>query len=222
MYDGIIFDKDGVLLDSSINDFFWIDKVRKSTAEDLGVDMSIEDSHRIVHSKSSKEVEKVLESMDMSWNQLKKIEKQVQNAKMSLIEEGYIHLFPEARHTLKSIDLPKALVSNAPRETTDFTVDYFDLNPFFEEVKAPKIDSMKSYFDTKKPNPVMVKEVIREIGLENPVMVGDTSADIEVAENAGIDSILVERYENAGSLEGTHNVQTVDEVKKYVDPLDRV
>lgn len=193
-YDGIIFDKDGVLLDSGINRFQWMDQIRVEKAREMGLEFSIEDSHRVVHSKDRKDIEKFLKEKDMTWQQLADMERSIMQKKKEKIENGEISIFEDVKKVLESLEREKAVVSNAPNEITQFTVDYFDLRQFFQTVKAPSINDYGRYIQRKKPNPEMINQTIDEAGFENPIMIGDTSADIGAANRAGIDSIHVDTY----------------------------
>ncbi len=67
--------------------------------------------------------------------------------------------------------------------------------------RAMKTSGMKSFFHTtrtadqtfSKPNPAMLLEIMDEIGIEarRVLMVGDTTHDLQMARNAGVDAIGV-------------------------------
>lgn len=215
MYDGILFDKDGVLLNSCPDGFTWIDRIRVKKARERGYTMDVEDAERLVHSRTRQEVDDFLRSKGMTWNDFVSIERAVSNAKIDAMKSGEIKLFPNSRDVLSNIELPKALVSNAFRRTTDFVLDYFDLAGFFEDVESPRLTD-RGFVEMKKPNTVMLEKAIDSLGLENPLMVGDTSADVGAAEKLGIDSLLVDRH-NALGLEPTYRVQNLGEFRELFE-----
>ena len=194
MYDGIIFDQDGVLLDSGINKFRWMDQIRLKEAERQGFELEESEIKAIVSSSSHKEVKKILDRKGMTWEHLKQFEKAKENYKIERIEHGDIKLFSEVKKVLRQLEMPKAVVTNAPNISTEFSMNYFGIEKHFECVKTPELHDMKLFYDRKKPKPVMIQEVVNELGFENPLMLGDTSHDIRAAENAGIDSMHINSY----------------------------
>jgi len=61
MYDGVIFDQDGILLDSGINKFYWMDEIRAEQARKKGFDFSVDDAIKIVKANSPEPVERLLQ-----------------------------------------------------------------------------------------------------------------------------------------------------------------
>jgi phosphoglycolate phosphatase-like HAD superfamily hydrolase len=208
MYDGVIFDKDGVLLDSGLNGFQWMDRVRVKEAGEHGVEFELSEA-TIIGKGTEEDILELLDRKGISFEKLLDIERGVQATKRRMIRDGYIRLFPGAHRVLSQVGTA-GMATNAPRETTEFTVDFFGLDKHFETVKSVKLEEGK-FFRRRKPRPVMLEEVMDELGFENPVMVGDTSADVHAARNAGIDSVLVESYHESNGLDPTYRVRTVEE-----------
>lgn len=215
-YDSVIFDKDGVLLDSGLDNFRWKDKARVKKAQEKDIELTITDSMKIVESSTAEEIENFLDKTSMSWEDLEEIEKSVQETKIEMIRQGVIWLFPEAQKTLKQVQKPAALATNAPRKVTEYTVENFDLRKNFKAIKSPEITPIKQYFKRKKPKPVMLEEIIQENNFQNPLMVGDTSSDIKAAENAGIDSVHVLSYSNQKNPTATYKVKNISEIQKIL------
>jgi len=218
MYDGIIFDQDGVLLDSGIDNFHWMEKIRIKEAKKDGIKLDSEEVRTLVHSSSHKKVEELLERKGMSWNQLEDIERKKENRKIERIEKGEIKLFPKVKEVLQKLEQPAGMVTNAPYLSTKFTVNYFGIRDYFGHINAPKLDDMKQFYNRKKPKPVMIHETMKELGMKNPVMIGDSGSDIRAAENAGIDSIHVNSYGFETEVEPTH---TADKVREVLDIVER-
>lgn len=208
MYDGVIFDKDGVLLDSGLNNFRWADRVRIKEAEKNGYNFSINDA-RLVAKGSEDDLNKLLEEKDLTFEGLMEIERGVQKAKIRMIKQGYIRLFPEARKVVRQVDTA-GLATNASKLATDFTLDFFGLENEFDTVESVKLEK-GCFFGRRKPKPDMLNDLIDVLGLDNPVMVGDSSSDVLAAENARIDSILIESYRKSNGLDPTHRVKTISE-----------
>lgn len=217
MYDGIIFDKDGVLLDSAVNNFLWMDKVRINAAKKHGVKMDVNDAMTVAKASSASKVEKLLDEKGITWETLKKIENTVQDSKIRLMEEHYITPFPQVETILDNLEVEKAVATNAPKRTADFTLDHFGLEGYFRIINAPSMDQMPQYFNRKKPQPEMLKSAMDYMNASNPVMVGDTKSDVKAAKNAGIDSILIESYGERPELDPTHRVTRLAELKRFIE-----
>lgn len=211
MYDSVIFDEDGVLIQSNIDNFRWMDRARIQAASELGYEFTKEDSKRVVEAESVEEIEEFLDEKQLSWVDLEMIEEKVQLKKVELIKSQEITLYSGVRNVLRKVE-NSAVASNAPMETTQFALKFFRIQQDFEVVKAPLIKNLEEYFARKKPSPIMINEIIRETSWENPIMVGDTGTDIEAAKRAGIDVARVE----------TNSMRTEKEPDYYLNNLEEL
>lgn len=216
-YDAVIFDMDGVILDSGLDNFQWMDQIRMKKASEMGYGYSKDDAVQIVQSTDMSQLEELMDRKDMSLREVEEIEHRVQNAKISLIEHGAIRLFSETEKILQEIDRPVGLATNSPKKTAQFTLRYFGINDYFGAFEALPLTDLEHYVQNKKPHPYMLEKVKEELGAENPVMVGDTSADIKAAENAGIDSILVQSYAERKNLNPTHRIRDLSELRSILN-----
>lgn len=215
MYDGILFDKDGVLLNSCPDGFTWLDRIRVREARKRGYSIDIADAEQLVHSRSRQEVDDFLRSKGMTWRDFIAIERTISDTKIEAVKNGRINLFPNAVEVLESISAPKALVSNSLKRTAEFVLDYYRIGRFFEDVETPVLDQSGSFIEMKKPNTTMLENAVENLGLDNPVMIGDTSADVKAAEKMGIDSVLVDRHGTTG-VDPTYRVDRLIDVEKVL------
>ena len=216
-YDAVIFDMDGVILDSGLDNFEWMDEIRRKKASEMGFEYSHDDAIQIVQSTDMSQIEELMDRKGMILKEIEEIEHRVQNAKISLIEHGAIRLFSETEKILQEIDRPLGLATNSPKKTAKFTLRYFGINDYFDSFEALELDGLENYVQNKKPHPYMLEKVIEELDAENPVMVGDTSADIKAAENSGIDSILVQSYAERKNLNPTHRIRNLGELRSVLN-----
>lgn len=215
-YDAVIFDMDGVILDSGLNDFQWMDQIRIKKASELGYDYSKEDAIQIVQSTQISQLEELMDRKGMSLNEVEEIEHRVQNAKISLIEHGAIRLFSETEKILSEIDRPVGLATNSPQKTAKFTLRYFGISSYFDSFEALPLKDLRGYVKRKKPHPYMLEQVKNELDAENPIMVGDTSADVNAARNTGIDSVLVQSYSDGAHLDPNYKIRNLAELKSVL------
>ena len=217
-YDAVIFDKDGVLLDSMSNGFKWADEMRIEMARDLGKDIDMEESKILVKASKVEELEEAVEETGLGAETIRDMEEEIAKRKIEKMKNGDIQLFRDTKEVLKELErkqIPKSVVSNAPEQTTRFTVKNFDLEKHFEKVLSPPLDDIHEFVRLKKPSPHMLEDAIDAMDASNPVMVGDSDDDIEAAKNVGIDSIFVNT--NGGTdLDPTHKVQRLKRILDLV------
>lgn len=214
-YEAVIFDQDGVLLDSGLNNFLWVDQTRKNAAEKKGYNFTTQDSLKIVHSTSQKEINNFLDEKEMTWSELQYIERKVAEKKVEMVKQGYIRLFPDTHRFLTSLNVPTGLATNASSISTDFVLDFFGLRHYFNSIHNIELERDK-WFKRKKPNAVLLQEVMQDIGAENVLMVGDTSSDVGAAQAAEADSVLVESYKKSPELNPTYRVKNISEVSRLL------
>ncbi len=212
-YDAVIFDKDGVLLDSG--DFRWADKIRVKVAEQHGKNISIEEARDLVEIDSMKQLDRFTKNTGLTSDEIIEMENKIADRKIEMMRNGEIGLCKHTKNVLNSIESTKALASNAPWKATKFTLEHFDIKNYFHSIESPQLSSLENYISRKKPRPTMIKEIIKRVDAENPVMVGYSDDDIVAAENAGIDSIHVD-YNGYSETDPTYEAEQLDEVVEIV------
>lgn len=210
-YDHVIFDNDGVLLDSTTENLQWMEKFRINQAEKMGGQMTPEQSEKIFKATKAEEIRELAEETGLTVEKLRKIEVRKSQKKIRKIKRGEIGLFDSAEEILKKIQRPKSMVSNAPWKATQFSLKHCNLRKHFKTVRSPRLDSLENYIEKKKPSPQMIQKTIKEKASENPVYIGDSETDIIAAEKAGIDSIYINRSGKV-SRDPTFSVEKLDEV----------
>lgn len=114
---------------------------------------------------------------------------------------------------LAGLDRPVGVVSNNQTRVVESLSDQFGLTEHFGAVRArdPHPDSLRE----KKPEPTFLEETTLELGVENPLFVGDKGTDIQAGRRAGLDTVLLRREHNADrriETEPTYEVERLDAV----------
>ena len=178
---GVIFDWDGVLLDSLGAAFNVYNKVFAR----VGTKMLTGDEYLELQSPNWYEFYVKVGLPVSLW-------KEVDNEWLRLYEEESPDLHPDALRclsVLKGSRLKLALVSNGSRSRVEKELARFGLGRFFEAVLfGEKKEELK-------PSPVMIQRALGVIGVEprGAVYVGDSPADIQAAKNAGVPSVAIAR-----------------------------
>lgn len=222
-YDGVIFDLDGVLVDSAVEGSMeWFYQARVSAAQALGLtDFTREDAEILVTAASNQEVEdRLLAETDLTYQDLRRIETMRGEEKIDRVDEGDIGVIPGAEDVLTSFKdrgRPLAVVSNSTMQSLEHTLQELDLERYFDATVAPRLDEIHRFYDRRKPSPVMAEEVIEELGMEDPVMVGDSRSDIVMAERAGIDAVFFDYYGNGNpDPDAAYAITRITDLKEII------
>lgn len=118
-----------------------------------------------------------------------------------------LRVFPEAEKilTIAKEKFKVALVTNTPREITIFSLEKFSLLNYFDVVVAG--DDVKN----AKPSPEMILKACEELKVkpENSILVGDTYADVIAGKKAGCFVIGLK-------IDADVKVENLEEIKKFL------
>lgn len=93
------------------------------------------------------------------------------------------HAYPGVAETLaKLARLPMAVLTNKPVRMSVRILDAMGLSKYFRAIYGG------NSFETKKPDPLGAKTILKEMGTEpqEALMVGDSDVDVRTARNAGM------------------------------------
>jgi len=202
-------------LDLDIDTFNWMDRIRVKGAQNKGFDFNMSDAQKLVDAGSSSEVEKLIQSKDMTWKDLQEIERTKERKKIEKMKNKEIQLNEGVNKLLSNLSISAAIVTNASKMSTKFMLTYYDLHKDINQVEGLNINSMKEFFDTRKPRPIMIEEVQSSLGLKRPLMVGDSNSDIKAANNAGIDSIHIRSHWEIDQ-KPTYSINKIKEIEEII------
>ena len=178
---GVVFDWDGVLLDSLGAAFNVYNKIFAR----VGTKRLTKDEYLELQSPNWYEFYVKVGLPASLW-------KEVDREWLRLYEEENPSLHPDALKCLsllKKSGLKLGLVSNGSRSRVEKELASFGLNRFFEAVLFGERK------EELKPSPVMIQRALGAMGVEpqDAVYVGDSPADIQAAKSAGVPSVAIAR-----------------------------
>lgn len=114
---------------------------------------------------------------------------------------------------LQSLSVPIGIASNNQQRVIESILATHGLAGQFDAIRArePTPASLKA----KKPQPTFLDAVIDELGVENPLFVGDKESDIIAGQRARVDTVLLRREHNATrpiDTEPTYEKNSLDAV----------
>ncbi len=122
-------------------------------------------------------------------------ETDVINAKIDAIRSGDIVLCANSEEIIRylSARYSLAVVSDSQQPCVDFALEYFNLKSYFTVWFGRK--SALDDLDTRKPNPIYINRVLRELAIPPAaaILADDSPVGVRAATHAGIDSVLITR-----------------------------
>ncbi len=214
-YDGIIFDNDGVLVEIHRSGDVYENAIEKLFKE-RGITPNEKDLKPFLYNKSSKKVKKTCEKYGLQTHEFWKEKEEVTfRLQKKMILDGYKTLYQDTEY-LNEINLPKGIVSNNQQAIIDFISNKYMSHSFGAALGREK--DLRG-LDRRKPNTFYVKKCMNQMGLENPLFIGDSSADIEAAHNMGIDSVFIRREHREGyyvTKSPTYEIKSLEELPEIV------
>jgi HAD superfamily hydrolase (TIGR01549 family) len=222
VYDAVIFDNDGVLVEPPREE-----TLRSAAREAFGAcgvaDPDPDDVAAVVRGVTPDLLDDLAADYGFDpqefWLTRDRTASRAQRAD---VEAGHVGPYDDAAPALAT-DPPAAVVSSNQQATVDFLLDRFDLADRFVSAygRQPGIDDLRR----KKPDPHYleraIEDVERERGLapERVLMVGDSESDVRAAHNAGVDSAYVHRPHCEGSLsvDPHHEFDGLDDLAGLLD-----
>lgn len=206
-YDSVIFDSDGVLVEPTNPDVHR-NAVRRTFVEFGITDIGDETVERLVEitgdhrdQLSAANVEAVCTDLGIDpedyW---RRRERMAAEAQFEEIDEGRKRAYPDIgvleELNSGSLDLPLGVISNNQHKTVLYALDAFDISPHVDAVygREPSLLGI----ERRKPNPFYAERIIQDLAVDEPLVVGDSVVDVQMANRLGLDSAFVHRNHREG------------------------
>lgn len=214
-YKSIIFDLDGTLLESTADHIDWIYECCEEALEIQNIEsnFSKEELGKLLGMDGYKPYASICERTgtepEEHWGLVTELRHQ---KKLEMLKENKLGLYPEAEETIRKLHdqgIKIGLVSNSPDKTVNEIIDFYDLSKYIGYYRG-----ISNHEDLKhrKPSARNLQIGAAELNREPYVYVGNKKEDVEAAENAGIDSIIIERDNTCLDVDPNILVESLSEI----------
>jgi len=213
-YDSLLLDHDGVVVD--VLDASPARQAARDAFAAVGVDAP-EDDHvdLVAFGPTYDELVSLSERLDVDpatlWQHR---DDNLADALRAAARDGGKQPYPDAA-VLADLEVPAGIVSNNQRRVVEFIAEQYDLTEYFAAIQArePHVDSL----ERKKPEPVFLESVIEDLGVSDPLYVGDRESDVVAGERAGVDTAFIRREHNADATLGREPTYEVESLEAVAD-----
>ena len=214
-YDGLILDYDGVVVNVVDRDTRVQACCRLALREfrEHGIVPNRESIAKLAHSVSTEEVQSLSTHLDTTPETLWRCRDDILFSVMTdAARRGEKKPYPDTA-ALFELDVPLGIASNNQRRVVEFIVEEYGIAERFGTIHArePVLESLK----LKKPSPTLLERAQADLGVSNPLFVGDKQKDVIAARRAGMDVAYIRREHNGDrplEYEPTYEVTTLEEV----------
>lgn len=138
----------------------------------------------------------------------------VVGTQVQTVEAGLRSIYRDVT-AIRSLDRPVGIVSDNHPCALNFLLDRFDIAEQFAVVRGCRFT--RDGFDRRKPSPANLTEAMNELDVDDALYVGDRPVDVAAANNADIDSALVERDESpTDGPSPTYRLSSLEELPTVV------
>jgi len=190
MYEAIVFDNDGVLMELTSMDLHR--RAARTAFERIGVDGPADEHVEAMSiGVSVPKLERVCEHYGLDPAEFWRVRDELMaERQQEAIRRGEKGLYDDVG-VLSELNRPMGIVSSNQQATVEFGLRELGLADHFETVhaRAPTLEHLQR----KKPDPYFLKQALSALGTDDALYVGDSETDVEAAHAAGIDAAFIRR-----------------------------
>ncbi|WP_132060649.1 HAD family hydrolase [Halorussus amylolyticus] len=219
MYESVVFDVDGVLLQRHADHPDVYGEAVAKTFRSFDVDPPASDVEEFIGSATVEGMRAVCERHGVDFETFwPERERTVSKLQQRMMEDGERVLYDDCSVLPELADSHAlGVVSNNQHETISHMVEHFGLGDHFETVYGR--DPTVAGFERMKPDIHYVERALDDLGTRSALYVGDSAADVIAARRAGLDSAFVWRDHRADyelPEEPTHEIDRLTELTDVV------
>jgi len=216
-FNAVVFDMDGVLLDSMSEDEWKWNAVRK-VIRSKGVDADSLDKNTLGAIMGDQGYKKCIKACDNLGLSPKKVWTEVAQEttlkRRQKISDGDITLFDGARNLIGDLhqeDIKMGIISNAPEDAVQATIEEFDLKKYVHFYMG-----VRSFEDlqARKPNPNHLEIAKIEIKRSPILYIGDAESDVIAANRADMKSAWLKRGHIEGDVQPDYSINSLQKLKE--------
>jgi len=194
-YDGLLLDHDGVIV--TLGDHTALHDAARRALEDGGIDDPAPEAvDTLSVAVAESELLGVSERYDVDPDRLwERRDDRVAEALREETRSGRKAPYDDV-DLLTEVDVPVGIVSNNQTRIVEFVLDHYDLADHFGTVHAR--DPTRGSLRRKKPEPTYLEAAMADLGVSNPLYVGDSETDVVAGERAGLDTAFLYRPHRDG------------------------
>ena len=192
-YDAVIFDSDGVIVESPSKQTF--QRAVEQTFGNFNLSRPRRADLRAFVTQNVQAIKDLSDRYQVDLHELcQEAASQALREQKREFKEGLRSLYDDVV-SLRSLDLSLGVVSDNQHSLVKYALEYSGLRDWFDTVYG--LEFTPNGLRRAKPNPYYLNKALSDLDTTDALYVGDRARDVEAANNAGIDSVLLCRSGNS-------------------------
>ena len=202
---GLIFDLDGTIIDNRDD---YMELMLKRVGHDIGADLGLKQAKELWYPVDAVSRDEVIRRWGIDPDKFWTIFNSYESLEEKL-KSTYLH---EDARILKTISLPKAIVTHTAYDHTDKLLQLVGMREYF----SPIISCTEDTGYKPSPLPLIYCVMDMKLNFEDVVYIGDTLSDALAARNAGIRSVYVNRFKRDLPVKPNYEIETLDRLLEII------
>lgn len=202
---GLIFDLDGTIIDNRDD---YMELMLKRVGRDIGADLGLKQAKELWYPVDAVSRDEVIRRWGIDPDKFWTIFNSYESLEEKL-KSTYLH---EDARILKSIGLPKAIVTHTSYDHTDKLLQLVGMREYF----SPIISCTEDTGYKPSPLPLIYCVMDMKLKFDDVIYIGDTLSDALAARNAGIKSVYINRSKRELPFKPDYEIDTLDKLLEII------